>query len=97
MSGQYYNMLKSLPERVINLYHVCFTQLWISDRVTASWKWRWLHTIPKALVDNPSPTDLRPLLLCEVLRKLISTNLVHKVFDVIHKRCALDPAHEAYT
>ena len=65
--------------------------------MTASWKWRWLLTIPKTPVENPSPTDFRALMLSEVLRKLMSTNLVDKILDVIHKRRALDSANQGYT
>ena len=78
MSGLSYNMLKSLRERAVEYYHFYFTQFWISDRIRASWIWRWLHTIPKARVKNPSQTNLTSLMLCEVLRRLMSTNLVKK-------------------
>ena len=65
-----YNMLKSLPDKAMKYYYAGFTHFWLSDCVVASWKWRWLNTIPKSQADNPSPGDLRPLMLCEVLRKI---------------------------
>ena len=97
MSGLSYNMLKSLPGRAVEYYHFFFVQFWISDRMTASWKWRWLHIMPKAPVHNPNLTDFRPLMLCEVLQKLMSTNLVHKFLDAIHKHGTLNSVNQAYT
>ena len=90
MSGLSYNMLKSLPDKAVEYYHTCFIQFWLSDRVTASWKWRWLRIIPKSSVENPSPTDLRPLMLCEVMRKMMSTNVVHKILKVLYETKILD-------
>ena len=67
MSGLSYNMLKSLPDIAVEYYHTCFIKFWLSDIVCASLKWRWMRTIPNTSVDNPSPADLRPLILCAVL------------------------------
>ena len=33
MSDLSYNMPKSLPDKAIEYYHICFTQFWLSDRV----------------------------------------------------------------
>ena len=89
-------MLKSLPDKAVEYFHTCFIQFWLSDRVTTSWKWRWLHTIPKYSVDNPSPADLRTLMLCEVLRKIVRTNVVHKILKVLYETKILDTAHHRY-
>ena len=80
--GLSYNMLKSLPDMAVEYYYAGFVQFWLSDCVVASWKWRWLHTIPKSQADNSSPGDLRPLMLREVLCKIMSTSRLHKVLEV---------------
>ena len=71
-------------------------RFWVSGRVTVSWKWLWLRPIPKSLVDTPSPADIRPLMLCEVLRKIMSTNLVHKILKVVYETKILDMSHHEY-
>ena len=96
MSGLPYNMLKSLPDKTEEYYYAGFVQFWLSDCIVAPWKWRWLHIIPKTQADNLSPGDLRPLMLCEVLRKLMSTNILHKVLDVFFVTRVVDPSHHAY-
>ena len=96
MSGLSYNMLKSLSDKAVEYFHACLIQFWLSDRVSASWKWRWLRTIPKSSVENPRTADLRPLMLSEALCKIMSTNVVHKILKVFYETKVLDRSHHGY-
>ena len=70
MSGLSYNMLHKAPKIVIQEIHKCLVQFWTDKHIPTSWKWRWLVPIPKKPTDSPTLEELRPLMLCEALRKV---------------------------
>ena len=77
LSGLSYNMLKIAPLPVITAIYDCLCALWVNKEVPEHHKWRWLLPIPK--VTSPELTDLRPLSLVEVSRKLWASILMRKV------------------
>ena len=70
-------MLKIAPLPVITAIHDCLTAMWVDKEIQEHHKWRWLLPIPK--VASPELTDLRPLSLVEVSRKLWASVLMRKV------------------
>ena len=88
MSGLSYNMLSKAPKVVIAEMHKCLAQFWTDKHIPASWKWRWLVPIPKKPTDSPSLEELRPLMLCEALRKVWSSIVLGKIQHALyqHKR-----------
>ena len=83
MSGFTYAMLKGLPRTVLKAIYEALVEAWDSKHIPQSWKWRWLLPIPK--VEDPTPCQLRPLGLLEILRKLWSSIFVQRISDHIHK------------
>ena len=77
LSDLSYNMLKIAPLPVITAIYDCLCALWVNKEVPEHHKWRWLLPIPK--VTSPEQTDLRPLSLVEVSRKLWASILMRKV------------------
>jgi hypothetical protein len=61
-----------------------------------SWKWRWLHQLPKNVQEIMGFNDYRPLMLCEVLRKIWSTNVVGRITDAWTKHGILEDVDHAY-
>jgi hypothetical protein len=83
MSGFTYAMLKGLPDRARKAIYESLVEVWDAKHIPRSWKWRWLLPIPK--VEDPSPEQLRPLGLLEILRKLWSSIFVQRISAHIHK------------
>ena len=96
MSGLSYNMLRKAPKVVIQEMHKCLAQFWEDKHIPASWKWRWLVPIPKKPTDSPTLEELRPLMLCEALRKVWSALVIAKIQAALHQHKALDPAQHGY-
>ena len=96
MSGLSYNMLRKAPPVVIKEMHKCLTQFWEDKHIPASWKWRWLVPIPKKPTDSPTLDELRPLMLCEALRKVWSALVISKIQQALYQHGALDPAQHGY-
>ena len=84
-SGLSYNMLKSFPREMVEYVHSLIVRYWGPGPKPVSWKWRWLHLIPKTIKDAVGLTDCRPLMLCEVLRKLWSNILLSRVMSAFYK------------
>ena len=61
-----------------------------------SWKWRWLHQLPKCIQDLMGFSDYRPLMLCEVLRKLWSNSVIIRIMDAWHQHGILEDTDHAY-
>ena len=51
---------------------------------------------PKKPTDSPSLEDLRPLMLCEALRKVWSALVIHKIQSALHQHGVLDAAQHGY-
>jgi hypothetical protein len=96
MSGLSYNMLRKAPTCVIREMHTCLVQFWEDKHIPASWKWRWLVPIPKKPTDAPTLEELRPLMLCEALRKVWSALVITKIQRALSRHHALDPAQHGY-
>ena len=46
----------------------CLATMWTHQHPPEAWKWKWLVPIPKGTSEKIS--DMRPIMLMEVLRKL---------------------------
>ena len=95
-SGLTYNMLKKCPSTTTKELYKCLKQMWANKRIATSWKWRWLVPIPKKPTDSPALEDLRPLMLCEALRKVWTSLVLSKINKTFKKYHVLDVAQHGY-
>jgi len=95
MSGLSYNHIKSWPTEILELTHQLLTRLWESKHVPPYWKWRWLCMKPKVATD-PTPDQLRPLILVETLRKLWLASTCHKITTLWQTHNVLHNSQHAY-
>ena len=95
-SGLTNNMTKSWPDSMVEYVHACLSKFWTSTSIPAAQKWKWLHNIPKTSGDSTKLSDLRPLMLIEVLRKHWCTHIARKIMAVLYKHQALEDAHHGY-
>jgi hypothetical protein len=81
MSGLSYNMLKSFPRDMVEYVYRLWIHFWNKPDtdLPKSWKWRWLHQLPKCIQELMGFSDYRPLMLCEVLRKLWSNSVIIRI------------------
>ena len=95
-SGLTNNMTKSWPESTVAYVHGCLSKFWTNSTIPAQQKWKWLHNIPKKPVDTPKLSDLRPLMLIEVLRKHWCSHIATTIKGVLLKHKALNDSHHGY-
>ena len=95
-SGLSYNMIKKAPTVVIHEIYKCLEQFWKNKHIPAGFKWRWLVPIPKNPTDTPSLDELRPLMLCESLRKIWSALIISKIQRSLQRHKVLDRAQHGY-
>ena len=95
-SGLSYNMLKSFPREMVEYVHSLIVHYWAPGPKPVSWKWRWLHLIPKTVKDNMGLNDCRPLMLCEVLRKIWSNILLARVMSAFNRGHILDDIQHGF-
>jgi len=95
-SGLTNNMTKSWPESMVSYVHSCLSKFWTSTTIPAAQKWKWLHNIPKKPADTLKLSDLRPLMLIEVLRKHWCTHVATTIKSVLYKHKALHDSHHGY-
>ena len=81
MSELTYAMIKSWPEHIHKSIYDGLCATWTQKEIPEAWKWRWLQPIPKA--PDPTVTQLRPLCLLEVLRKLWSKIFVKRIANYV--------------
>ena len=89
-------MLKKAPDTAVKELYKCLKQMWVNKRISASWKCRWLVPIPKKPTDSPALSELRPLMLCEVLRKVWTSLILTKINTSFNKYHVLDKAQHGY-
>ena len=83
MSGLTYSMMKAWPEELSTFVFNALLAHWAGKQTPEFWKWRWLCPKPK-VSDNVQLSDLRPLVLVEVTRKLwisITINRIKALWD----------------
>ena len=66
---------------------------WSNNAIPEDWKWRWLLPIPK--VPDPTLSQLRPICLLEVLRKLWSKIFVQRINDFMQQEAILHPGQHS--
>ena len=93
MSGLTYAMMKSWPTHVHEEIYKALVENWTDKHIPDDWKWRWLLPIPKA--PNPTLSQLRPICLLEVLRKLWSKIFIQRITNFMHKEQVLHPGQHS--
>ena len=93
MSGLTYAMIKSWPPHVHEEIYKALVENWSNNNIPDDWKWRWLLPIPK--VPNPTLSQLRPICLLEVLRKLWSKLFIQRITDFMQKEQILHPGQHS--
>ena len=87
MTGLSYSMLKDLPIAAKIVMYKALVQAWDDKTTPESWKWRWIHPIPKQA--DPDLTQLRPICLLECLRKLWSRIFVQRIANFLQEQKVL--------
>ena len=93
-SGLLYDHLKHWPLSVQQEAYRCLTTLWLDRTIPASWLWKWLVPIPKS--SSQKVSDLRPIMLMEVLRKIWTGLIVRRILGALLKHRVLCPSQHAY-
>lgn len=83
MSDLSYDMMKAWTSEIHEAVYVALATLWNDKTIIDSWKWKWLNPIPKN--PDPSISELRPLCLIEVIRKVWSVIFVRRITSFLHK------------
>ena len=83
------------PEATQDTAYDLLCNLWRSGHIPDWWRHKWLVPIPKK-VANPTPADLRPIVLLEVLRKTWTSLLTGTIMDVLQKSGCLCPSQHAF-
>ena len=91
MSGLTYDMMKCWPLQLLKAVHADLVELWDSDIIPTSWNCRWVQLIPKK--DEPGLSDLRPLCLLEVMRKVWAKTFVSRINDHLHLQGGFGSQH----
>ena len=102
MSGLTYSMMKAWPEELADFVFTALLAHWEGKETPEFWRWRWLCPKPK-VSDNVQLSDLRPLVLVEVTRKLwisISINRIKALWDreqlLLHSQHAYRAKHGSH-
>ena len=97
-SGLSYNMLKSLPRDMMEWVYDKWIWFWNQPHpnLPISWRWRLLHQLPKNFMEIMGFNDYRPLMLCEVLRKIWSAQVISRILDAWKGFDILEGVHQAF-
>jgi hypothetical protein len=93
-SGLSYNMMKLWSDDIKRKVYGHLIEMWKSHTVPDYWKWRWLAPIPKT--EDPSLTDLRPIVLIESLRKVWASIFVRRIRTYWDDTGILHPGQHGY-
>jgi hypothetical protein len=96
-SGLSYNMLKSFPREMVEYVHSLLAHYWLPGPKPKSWKWRWLHLIPKTIKDVMGLNDCRPLMLCEVYRKIWSNILLSRLMSAFYRHGIFEEIQHSFS
>ena len=90
-----YSMMKGwtqpIQEKAVEYYNA----IWRERHTPDFWKWRWLCPKPK-VSDGITLNDLRPLMLVECTRKMLSTIIIKRIRKVWNQTEALNHNQHAY-
>ena len=75
--GLTYTMIRAWPKSVVTWVHTELTKMWVSGQFPAWWSTKLLVPIPKK--DDPTLSDLRPIMLLEPIRKLWMGTIIRKI------------------
>ena len=90
-----YRMMHHWPEATQDKVYDLLCVLWRSGHVPDWWTHKWLVPIPKK-VANPTPSDLRPIVLLEVLRKTWTSLITGTIMNIIQSSVCLCPSQHAF-
>jgi len=93
-SGLQYKHIQSWPPAMIEEAYNCLATMWTHRHTPDAWKWKWLVPIPKGTSEKVS--DMRPIMLMEVLRKLWTGLIVQRITSSLQKHGALSLNQHGY-
>ena len=93
-SGLTYLLVQQWPMNVRERVHGSLSKAWKDRERIPGWGRRWLQPIPK--IEDPSLSDLRPLMLVEVTRKIWVGLIMSRIADFWLDKGLIDPAQHAY-
>ena len=95
MSGLTYSMMKAWPEEVTDQAFAALLQLWEDKSTPEWWQWRWMCPKPK-VTEDVKLTDLRPLVLVEVTRKLWTGIIITRIKNLWEREQLLHQGQHAF-
>jgi hypothetical protein len=94
-TGLTYDMVRNWPDTVIRRTYNILRNLWKDKHIPACAKWRWLALIQK-VPGSEKLTDMRPISLLEIMRKLWNAFFAKKVSRFLMEQSIPHPAQHAY-
>ena len=94
MSGLTYDLVRQWPDSITLMAYDLISEAWQKKDIPTFFKWKWLIPIPKC--DDPLATQLRPIMLIEVLRKLWTSLIVEDIHNVLLKHHVLHPSQHGF-
>ena len=89
------NMLKALPDDVLQVMFNQLNELWNNRRIPGWWKDHVLCLAPKT-ENTEDLQQMRPISLFEITRKVWTGMVVHRIHSIWHQRKALHPAQHGF-
>ena len=96
MSGLTYDMLKLWSPTLVGLAHRHLVHLQVSGSVPDWWKYSWLVPIPKTEDPFTKASNLRPIILLEIMRKVWIGITIKKIQDCWEKHHVLQSSQHGY-
>ena len=93
-SGITYHTVKMWPIEWREVAYKAMAGFWMHHGMATEWKWRWL--VPLLKKGGLTTTDLRPIMLLDVLRKIWTTLIMDRITSVLHKHKVLRATQHAY-
>ena len=88
-------MVKHWPEQVVRRIYDILMGLWESEHIPEFVKWRWITLLPK-VEGSVKLSEMRPISLLEVVRKLWNSFFAGKLNRFLSKNKIPHPSQHAY-
>ena len=88
-------MVQHWPDSVVKRTYDFLSNLWKEKHIPTCVKWRWLALIPK-IPGSDKLTDMRPISLLEIMRKLWNAFFARKVAKFLRAQSIPHPSQHAY-
>ena len=94
-TGLTYRMMHHWPDATQDVAYTLLVNIWKAGQAPPWWRFKWVVPIPKK-VANPTPADLRPIVLLETLRKTWTGLITGTIMNILQKNRSLCPSQHAF-